>query len=479
MEHNQADDVTLTETSPDLRLLLIGHAEAMAAQRVGQATIDTGLTARGWQQTDALARWLKDRYAIAALHSAPKLRNRLTAQRLGQALGLPVTVQSDWPEAPAAITSEQTEESSDDSAAAPSQADYCAGQAELLENLQRAANGKTIAIVLEASLISATIACLTDARRLLVAGEPTAVTELCLHGDQWVVHSVNRHEHLPTPPGLESPTPDQPSESAPAETFDEDLSAVIDVYNQAAMQDGVHGEQRQKRVENLLRFAKLPEGTSILDVGAGSGTLTLALAEVKPHEVIGVDVSPVMLEQAEFRRLNSPPSVARKVYFRLAAAHALPFRDERFDVVICRLLLHHIRDAEKVLHELVRVLRTGGILLLADLLSNDDPVKRATQNAIEERRNPTHYAARSAQQYRDLLTNAGLTVVDEKTVTFERELDEWLAELPLDSANGAIVREMMEAGIETDAAGLHTRRHGETIIFEQRLYYCKAIKEKE
>ena len=105
------------------------------------------------------------------------------------------------------------------------------------------------------------------------------------------------------------------------------------------------------------------------------------------------------------------------------------------------------------------------------------PVKRATQNAIEERRNPTHYAARSAQQYRDLLTNAGLTVVDEKTVTFERELDEWLAELPLDSANGAIVREMMEAGIETDAAGLHTRRHGETIIFEQRLYYCKAVKE--
>jgi ubiquinone/menaquinone biosynthesis C-methylase UbiE len=231
-------------------------------------------------------------------------------------------------------------------------------------------------------------------------------------------------------------------------------------------------------VENLLRFARLPEGASILDVGAGSGALTLTLAEVKPHEIIGVDISPVMLERAELRRLNSPPSVARTVYFRLAAAHALPFRDERFDIVICRLVLHHIRDAGKVLDELVRVLRPGGVLILADLLSVDDPVKRATQNAIEERRNPTHHAARSAQQYRDLITQAGLTVVDEKTVTFERELDEWLAELPLDSANGAIVRDMMEAGVETDAAGLHARRQGETIIFEQRLYYCKAIKEK-
>ena len=481
MEHNQTDDVISTEIDPDLRLLLIGHAEAMAAQRVGQATIDTGLTARGWQQTDALARWLKDRYAIAALHSAPKLRNRLTAQRLGQALGLPVTVQSDWPEAPATVTvtNELAKESSADSAAAPSLTDYCGAQAQRFEGLQRTANGKTIAIVMEAPLIAATIACLTDAQRLRIASEPTAVTELCLHGDQWVVQSINRHEHLPTPPGVQSVAPDQPAESAPADTFDEDLSAVIEVYNHAATQDGVQSEQRQKRVENLLRFAKLPEGTSILDVGAGSGVLTLALAETKPHEVIGVDISPVMLEQAEFRRLNSAHSVASTVYFRLAAAHALPFRDERFDVVICRLLLHHIRDAEKVLNELVRVLHTGGILLLADLLSNDDPVKRATQNTIEERRNPTHYAARSAQQYRDLLTNAGLTVVDEKTVTFERELDEWLAELPLDSANGAIVREMMEAGIETDAAGLHTRRQGETIIFEQRLYYCKAIKEKE
>ena len=124
----------------------------------------------------------------------------------------------------------------------------------------------------------------------------------------------------------------------------------------------------------------------------------------------------------------------------------------------------------------MRVLRKDGIFVLADLLSNDDPVKRATQNAIEERRNPTHYAARSAQQYRDLLTAAGLTVVDEKSATFERNLNDWLGELALDSANGASVREMMEAGIETDAAGLNARRHGENITFDQRLYYCKATK---
>ena len=94
------------------------------------------------------------------------------------------------------------------------------------------------------------------------------------------------------------------------------------------MQDGVQGEQRQKRVENLLRFAKLPEGTSILDVGAGSGVLTLALADTKPHEVIGVDVSPVMLEQAEFRRLNSAHSVATQGLFpaRRRPRAALPGR---------------------------------------------------------------------------------------------------------------------------------------------------------
>ncbi len=75
---------------------------------------------------------------------------------------------------------------------------------------------------------------------------------------------------------------------------------------------------------------------------------------------------------------------------RLATAQALPFASAgRFDVVICRMVLHLNRKPEQNLRELWRVLRLGGVLIIADLLSTQDPVRRATQNAIEERQNST------------------------------------------------------------------------------------------
>ena len=122
------------------------------------------------------------------------------------------------------------------------------------------------------------------------------------------------------------------------------------------------------------------------------------------------------------------------------------------------------------------MLRHGGLLILVDLISVGDPVKRATQNAIEERRNPSHVAARSSEQYQKLVTGAGLVIEGEQTTTFERELDEWLNDMQTDPASRTIVRGMMEAGLETDAAGLNARRQGNKLIFDQRLFYLKARK---
>ena len=82
--------------------------------------------------------------------------------------------------------------------------------------------------------------------------------------------------------------------------------------------------------------------------------------------------------------------------------------------------------------------------------------KRATENAIEERRNPAYVTARAtADQYRKLLTAAGVQVEAERTAVFERELEEWLSDMEADPTNRAAVRTMIEAGLETDASGLH------------------------
>jgi hypothetical protein len=115
-------------------------------------------------------------------------------------------------------------------------------------------------------------------------------------------------------------------------------------------------------------------------------------------------------------------------------------------------------------------------LILGDLLAADDPVKRATQNTIEARRNPSHVAALSADQYRKLVINAGLTIEADAVAVFERELEDWLNDLQSDPNSRNMVREMIEAGLETDATGFKVRRQGGKLIFDQRVFYLKAVK---
>ena len=71
--------------------------------------------------------------------------------------------------------------------------------------------------------------------------------------------------------------------------------------------------------------AHLPPEVRVLDAGTGGGLFALLLAEDGAREVVGVDISPVMLEVAEFNRLSRTTTHAARVSFRLAPAQALPF----------------------------------------------------------------------------------------------------------------------------------------------------------
>ena len=108
----------------------------------------------------------------------------------------------------------------------------------------------------------------------------------------------------------------------------------------------------------------------VLDVGTGPGYLALAASSlVGPGGVaVGIDASPEMIVRA--RELAARAGSAAE--FRLASAAALPFEDGSFDVVVSRLVLHHLPGEvkTKALAEMLRVLRPGGRLLVADMASS-------------------------------------------------------------------------------------------------------------
>lgn len=483
--HFHLDNANTTE----IRLLLVCQAEGLQSRYSELSTEDSGLTAHGWEQTNLLASWMAAHEKIDVLISAPQLRSRLTAQRLGQVLGKSVVVSRDLPyHARVGVGSTATNEQERHYLFSPlhhqeqfiDHAKYEPFRQSLIDTVQKIVHEqwrKTILLVLDGNAISTLLLHFCQAKNIAFSINHTSISEVTWHAGEWCVVYTNRLEHNPAP-ALPAPAiSNQTVDVTAADSKDEDLVQVLNVYDRVLTADVDLQEQtREQRMRHLLRFANLPKNLRILDLGAGTGGLALILAEEGASEVVGVDISPAMLEVAEYLRLSSALPTANRVSFRLAAAQRMPFRSDSFDAIICRLVLYHTHKPDHILQEVMRLLKPGGILILAELLGADDSVKRATQNTIESRRNPSHVAALSAEQYRKLVTGAKLTIEAETVAVYEQDLEEWLTDLQSNPATRSVVRQMMEAGVEADAAGLHVRRHSGKLVFDRRLIYIKAVK---
>jgi ubiquinone/menaquinone biosynthesis C-methylase UbiE len=99
----------------------------------------------------------------------------------------------------------------------------------------------------------------------------------------------------------------------------------------------------------------------VLDVGCGAGQELLPFVHALGATGVGVDISPQAphLANGQFAKLGC----AKRVRFLCCAAESLPFTDNCFDVITCRLALPYTRNAV-ALEEMARVLRPGGLLLL-------------------------------------------------------------------------------------------------------------------
>lgn len=158
-------------------------------------------------------------------------------------------------------------------------------------------------------------------------------------------------------------------------------------------------------VEGVAASITIPEGGVGLDVGCGSGALTIACAKRNPQgRMVGIDCWGV--EYASYSRKlcerNARAEGVDNVTFQKGDARRLDFPDETFDAVTSNYVYHNITGADKqaLLRETLRVLKKGGIFAIHDLMEPsrygdmDDFLRKLREEGFQEARLlPTAYGS--------------------------------------------------------------------------------------
>ncbi|OCW58000.1 SAM-dependent methyltransferase [Hoeflea olei] len=127
------------------------------------------------------------------------------------------------------------------------------------------------------------------------------------------------------------------------------------------------GPDEVRRVVDHLDFA----GKRVLDIGCGSGGITLFLAcEYAPAEIVGYDVEQPVIDVASRRAKEQ--GLDRVARFVRGEPGPLPFPVESFDIVFSKDALIHVADKERLFQDIFRLLKPGGQFAASDWLTSHD-----------------------------------------------------------------------------------------------------------
>ncbi|MGH7066939.1 MAG: class I SAM-dependent methyltransferase [Acetobacteraceae bacterium] len=210
----------------------------------------------------------------------------------------------------------------------------------------------------------------------------------------------------------------------------------------------------------------------VLDVACGPGIISAALAATA-RAVLALDLTPDMLRQAHLRCAAAP---RKNVFFIEGDATRLPFAPAAFDAVVTRLSVHHFSQPARPISEMVRVLRPGGVFVLADVISSEDRHESDLHNAIEVLRDPSHVRMLPLSVLSSLLTEAGLRIEQQAVWERPREFVEWLA-IANDPTRAAPLRTVLATlACHNETAGIGLRLGVDTLFFFHRWALLRARK---
>ncbi len=215
----------------------------------------------------------------------------------------------------------------------------------------------------------------------------------------------------------------------------------------------------QKFIAFLISISGVAKTDHVVEIACGGGNTTLAFAERCGH-AIGIDVAEEPLKLA---RIAAVERSIHNVNFILSEVERLSLDDDTFNGALCRFSFHHFVNPGRVFAELARVVAPGGWMVIADMVSSEDPAKAEFHNQMERLCDPTHARTLPASEFERMFAEHGFRTALKVERDARLTLDDWIRFGGASPENAAKLRELAAAAVDQDRAGLRFTRDGDQI----------------
>jgi SAM-dependent methyltransferase len=231
------------------------------------------------------------------------------------------------------------------------------------------------------------------------------------------------------------------------------------MFANAAAYQRFMGRYSDRLANEFVRAAGVSAGQKVIDVGCGSGALTVVLAEtVGPENVAGVDPSEPFVAEARARVPGAD--------LRVGPAESLPFDDDTFDAALSQLVFHFVQDPARSVAEMRRVTRPGGRVAACvwDMTGGMKMIRAfwdaARAVGSSEPAETERFGGRPGQ-LAGLWREAGLRDVEDRVLTVSADYPDydelWESFLGAAGPIGVYVTSLDEAARDALRAALHER----------------------
>ena len=224
-------------------------------------------------------------------------------------------------------------------------------------------------------------------------------------------------------------------------------------------------------LQRLVELAQPQPDWQVLDVATAAGHTAFAFAPQVAH-VTATDLTPEMLTVAADLAVQKELT---NLTFELADAEDLPYSNETFDLVTCRIAPHHFPKIQQFINEAARVLKPNGLLAVVDNIVPGTHLRGkkarlineagAYVNAFEKLRDPSHGRCWSIGEWEQGFRQAGFTVQHQELLSKEIEFASWTARMQMLPEDAVRLKVMLLQAPTTVAEFLTPQIHGDRITF--------------